>query len=50
MTATDFAATLLTGANGALPFIAGGVAAGAVLLAVGIGIRQGLKALKTVGK
>jgi hypothetical protein len=49
MDATTFGAMLLTGANGALPYIAGGVAAGAVLLAVGLGIGKGLGALRKVG-
>ena len=47
---TDFGASILTAANNALPYIAGGVAAGVVIFAVVLGIRQGLKALRTVGR
>lgn len=50
MTATDFGASLLTAANGALPYIAGGVTAGAVIFAAVLGIKKGLAALRTVGK
>ena len=48
--ATTFATTLLAAANGALPYIGAGVAAGVVIFAVTFGIRKGLAALKTVGK
>jgi hypothetical protein len=47
---TDFAASLLTAANGSLLYIGGGVAAGVVVFAVTFGIRKGLGALRTVGK
>lgn len=50
MTAVEFSAILLDGATDALPYLAGGVAAGAVILAVTFGIRKGLAALRTVGK
>lgn len=47
---TDFAATMLSAGNGALLYIGGGVAAGAVVFAVTFGIRKGLGALRAVGK
>lgn len=50
MDATTFSTALLGAANGALPYIGGGVAAGVVVLAVTYGIRKGLSALRTVGK
>jgi len=50
MTAVEFSAILLDAATDALPYLAGGVAAGAVVFAVTLGIRKGLGALKTVGK
>lgn len=50
MTAVDFSTALLSAANGALPYIAGGVTAGVVIFAVTFGIRKGLAALRTVGK
>lgn len=46
---TQFGAILLEAANGAMPWIAGGAAAGAILLAVGIGLNKGIGALRTVG-
>ncbi len=50
MDATTFSATLLAAGTAALPYILGGVAAGAVILTATTGIRAGLKALRTVGK
>ncbi|GAA2084169.1 hypothetical protein GCM10009840_21080 [Pseudolysinimonas kribbensis] len=47
---TDFAASILTAATGALPYIGGGVAAGVVVFAVTFGIRKGIGALRAVGK
>lgn len=47
---TQFATDLLTAGNGALAYIGGGAAAGVVVLAVMLGIRKGLAALRTVGK
>ncbi len=48
--ATDFGASLLTAANGALLYVGAGVAAGIVIFAVTFGIPKGLAALRTVGK
>lgn len=50
MTAVEFGTILTDAANDALPFLAAGVAAGAIIFAVWLGIRVGLKALRTVGK
>lgn len=50
MTAASFATSLLAAANGALPYVGGGVAAGVVIFAVTFGIRKGLGAIRTVGK
>lgn len=50
MDATTFSASLLDAANGALPYLAGGVTAGAVIFAAVLGIKKGLSALRTVGK
>lgn len=50
MTAVEFSAILLDGATDAIPYIAGGVAAGAAIFAIFLGIRGGIKALRTVGK
>jgi Ethanolamine utilization protein EutJ (predicted chaperonin) len=47
---TTFAASLLSVGNGALVYIGGGVAAGVVILAVTLGIRKGISALRSVGK
>jgi hypothetical protein len=47
---TDFAASLLSAANGSLLYIGAGVTAGVVIFAVTFGIRKGLAALRTVGK
>lgn len=46
----EFGAILLDGATDSLAYIAAGVAAGAVIFAVTLGIRTGLAALRTVGK
>jgi hypothetical protein len=48
--AGQFATDLLSVGNGALLYVTGGVAAGAVILAVTFGIRKGLGALRSVGK
>lgn len=45
-----FAGDALTAAQGALPFIGGGVVAGFAILAITLGTRVGLKALRSVGK
>ena len=50
MDAITFGTSLLAAANGALPYIGAGVTAGVVIFAVVLGIRQGLKALRTVGR
>lgn len=50
MTATEFGAILTDAATDALLYIAAGVGAGAVIFVVWLGIRQGMKALRTVGK
>lgn len=50
MDALEFGTLLTTGATGALAYIGAGVGAGAVILAVTLGIRKGLAALRTVGK
>lgn len=49
-TAATFGAQLLTAAQGALPFIAGGTAGGVVVLAAMWGLGLGIKALRKVGK
>lgn len=46
----EFGASLLEAANGALPYIGAGVAAGVVIMAIMLGIRKGLGALRTTGK
>lgn len=46
----EFGASLLEAAQGALPYIGAGVAAGVVVFAVVFGIKKGLAALRTVGK
>jgi hypothetical protein len=46
---TQFATDMLSAANGALPYVGGGVAGGLVIFAVVLGIKLGLKALRTVG-
>ena len=48
--ATDFAADILAAATAALPYIAGGVAAGLVIMVVFLGIRKGIAAMRTTSK
>jgi len=50
MTALEFTTILTDAAEGALPYLAGGVAAGAVIFAVTLGLRKGVSALKLIGK
>lgn len=45
---SDFTAQLLAAANGALPYVGAGVAAGVVVFVVTFGIKKGLAALHTV--
>lgn len=46
----EFAASILSAAQGALPYIGAGVAAGVVVFAVVFGIKKGLQALRGVAK
>ncbi|MDI1338131.1 MAG: hypothetical protein PSU94_18270 [Lacunisphaera sp.] len=50
MTAVEFTSILTDAATGALPYLAGGVAAGAVIFAVTLGLRKGVAALRLIGK
>jgi len=50
MTAVTFGAQLLEAAQGSLPYIGAGVAAGVVVFAVTFGIKKGLGALRSVGR
>jgi hypothetical protein len=45
----EFTASITDAANGVLPYIGAGVAAGVIVLAVTWGIRKGLGMLKGVG-
>lgn len=50
MTAVEFTTILTDAAEGALPYLAGGVAAGVVIFAVTLGLRKGIAALRLIGK
>lgn len=47
---TEFTTILTTAANGALPYIGAGVAAGAVVFALVFGIKKGLSALRGIAR
>lgn len=50
MTAVELGVILTDAATDALPYIAAGVAAGAVIFAVTLGLRKGFAMLRTFGK